>query len=477
MNTSIKIALAATVSIALIPFIALQPISGYLLQNQIQQRVQQLATTHEFAISHLQTTPSFNSTTVDIKLTGVGMRALSKESITISGTIHHKSILKLPVLYKTDLQTNYHIESNGGSVNYPATLQGNIDWHGNTHQTIQIKGSLMELASSTELDIADVNGTVYLNLFQKNQGIIMDFNPHKATVKESGTDLLTITTAPSSLFLSDNGDSHYQTSSVTFQMVNLPHSLTVDNLMINNRYRHNGQLLSASTRIKTDHWHMPFLKEMQIDETLKGVVLSSSINNISMNALTQLANIATLPDAPAAMLAQFLTELSATTPQIALDEFSLKTSIGDITMSASLAAVQPAFAKLLQQVMTNNPDKLSNMVSEDTLLQAMDTSISFTVSDNLITWGCEQFTNMSTAEADVSAAEAQLMMSMCSGLMQSGNFINLACTEMPDAIVQAQCLSAAEKVKQQWGMDRTLTLTLNKGQLLLNGVSLNALLP
>ena len=470
---------AGVAVIAIAAGATLPGVTGYILEKNIQDRLEQSAAKYDFSVSSIELNRSFGETDVEITLEGEGVRKLSQESLSISGSIQHNSVFALPALMTADLEFTYHTFQQGIQLGLPGAVLGTISWNGSVDAAINTDSLELPLdpMGVTTLILEPASGQLWIG--DRNEpNVALDLSQLNWTLTDDGEQVMSVSVEPSKITVSSTGETwtmaapslsmnlseHQETADLTLQALNLTGQQTTEN-----------QMLNSQVSMSAGQLTIPALEPMKADKVIEGFTLSSSVENVTEDSISQLAilmkesNLLDNQEAVEKAAKEFLVDLSAGNPRFALDDFTLKTTNGDLGIAFAVEGTDQSRDVLntiveFQHLSREQEDELANQ-----FMLGMNSSAKVTLSDDLVNWSCERVGEQVSIEQGASAAEAEFIGSMCKTMADSGEFLSVPCMEITDPKQQAQCMDTMSEVKVVWAESKTLEVAYKEGQLMLNG--------
>ena len=480
MNPAKKIAAGAAI-VVVAAATGLPAITGYLLENSIKEQLEGTAAQHNYSVSSVSVNRSFAETTVDVVLEGDNLRQLSRESLQIKGSLKHSHVFSLPMLASGDFDYTYFTYQEGNRTALPGTVKGSVDWHGNIQAELTAEGMELPLDASTTLTIHPASAAMGISGDYGKRMIQLDLDTLGWDIWEQGELLGAVSLKPSKLAYSNESRNwNLEIPSASFNVSGnddaAPFSIS-DIRLVGHQYSENG-LIQSNIDLETGAFVIPELEHLNDGKLIEGLKMTSSVENVSQGSISYLAELLqelnqSGDDQQIVGLAtNFLVELSQNNPRFALDDFTIKTANGDISLAFNIAGsevISTLFAELAEL------EYLTHEQEDEFLLrlaEGLNSSAKLTLSEEMLDWGCDRMGEQVAFEKGASELQARMVGSMCKTLAKSGDFLNLACLQAPNPLYQYQCSSTVDQAKKVWVTDRSLELTLAEGRLMFNGVAL-----
>lgn len=482
MNPAKKIA-AGAAFVAVAAATGLPAITGYMLENSIKEQLAGTAEQYNYSVSSVSVNRSFAKTTVDIALEGDNLRQLSRESLNITGTLKHTNIFSLPTVAKGDFDYTYHIYQEGIRLALPGTVRGSINWQGDMQA--ELTADSMELpldaTASATMTIHPITATMAVTGNYGERKVQLDLDTLSWDIIEDDELLGAISLAPSRLAYSNK--TRDWTLEIPSLSLNVPDEdeatpLSIANIkMVGHQYSEEG-LIQSNIHLETGAFHIPELAHLNDGRLVDGITLTSSIENVSQSSIKHLTelfqelNLTDNDELVVSLAKDFLVELTQHNPRFALDDITIKTVNGDISLAFHVASGE-MIRSLIEDLV-----ELESMTLEQQdgfmylLASGLDSSARITLSDDILEWGCDRMGEQVAFNRGGSPLQGQLVGGMCKTLAKSGDFLDLACLQAPNPVYQHQCSNAVDQAKKVWVSDRSLELTLEEGKLMFNGAVL-----
>lgn len=458
---------------------ALPGMTGYILENTIQDKVEAAAEKYDFSVSSVELNRGFSETTIAVTLEGEGVRKLSRESLELSGSIQHNALFELPELMTTDLNFTYYTYQQGIQLGLPGTVQGAVSWDGAMVATINTKSLEVPLdpMGAATLLLQPASGT--LKAGRTDQNVDLSLKPLNWTLFDNGEQQMSVAVEPSEISISPSGEAWtMQIPAVSLNTTEIEDhvDLTLEDLRFEGEQTTVDQQLSSSLTMSAGQLTIPALEPLHVDKVIEGFTLSSSAENINESAIpklavlmkegTQMGNEEAVEQAAEA----FLMDLMAGNPGFALDEFTLNTANGDLAIAFAMAGTDRSRDTLntILDAQGLTPAQSDKLAYE--FMMGMDSSARIALSDELVDWSCQRIGEQAAVEQGATAAEGEFIAGMCKTMADSGEFLSVPCMEIANPQWQGQCMDTMRQVKVVWAESKTLEVAVKDGQLLLNGV-------
>ncbi|OED46756.1 hypothetical protein ACH42_03450 [Endozoicomonas sp. (ex Bugula neritina AB1)] len=473
--------MAGVVAVAVTAGAVLPGITGYILENNIQERLELSADKFNFSVSSVEINRSFNETVVDILLEGEGVRRLSHESLELSGSIQHNTIFSLPDLLLAELDFTYYTYQQGIQLGLPGSVLGTVSWNGSVKADIDTESLELPLdpMGTSTLLVAPTSGL--LKVDGRSKGIALELNQLHWTVRDTNALVMSVSMEPSQVTISPSGDvwsMNIPSVSMSTTEGTKSSDLTLEEISVEGEQTSDQQMISSNVAISAGQLTVPALEPIKADKVIEGFTLSSSVENVTESSITQLASLMKEVDlldnqeAVKKAAREFLVELSKGNPRFALDDFTLRTTNGDLGISFDAEGTDQS-QSVLNTIINSQP---LTPEQEDALsyqfMIGMNSSAKIVLSDDLVDWSCKRIGEQVAVEQGATAAEGELMGGMCKTMADSGDFLGVPCMEMTDSQQQTQCMETMNQVKVVWAESKTLEVVLKDGELTLNGTPL-----
>ena len=478
MNSAKKIAAGAAVVVAAAAT-GLPAITGYMLENSIKEQLAGTAGQYNYSVSSVSVSRSFAETTVDIALKGDNLRQLSRESLQITGTLQHSGIFSLPTFAEGDFDYTYFIFQEGVRIALPGTVKGSVNWQGDMQAVLTAEGVELPLDAhaSATIVIHPITAAMTVTGDYGERKVQLDLDALSWDIREQDEPLGVISLAPSKLTYSNktrNWSLEIPSALLNASEENeLP--LSIANIKLNGHQYSEDGLIQSNIHLETGAFVIPELAHLNDGKLIEGFTLTSSVENISQSSIQHLATLfqeLNLPDNDELIVElakNFLEELTRNNPRFALEDISIKTVNGDISLAFHVESGKKISALIAELA------ELEHLTHEQEdeflfrLTEGLNSSARITLSDEMLDWGCDRMGEQVTFDQGGSQMQARLVGGMCKTLAKSGDFLNLACLQAPNPIYQYQCSSTVDQAKKIWVSDRSLKLTLEDGKLMFNG--------
>ncbi len=460
---------------------AFPAITGVMLENSINERLEEVAEKYSFSVSSVEMARGFDATTVDIVFEGSGLKKIARESLIVTGVIKHSTIFNLPEIYTSDLDFTYSSVHHGVKIDLPGTIRGALNWDGSALADFSTDAFELPVDSAARATLlqAPVAGKLVVDV---SQGVVLDTEQLRWNISGQTQPVINATLDNVQVRVSPNAE-HWAVSvpalSMTLKAPGYQQRLSIEDIAINGEEKVENNLLNTRVDFSAGQFSIPALANIKADKVIEGFSSSSSVENLSLEAITELISLiraAELPDnteATDSAAKKFMMELSKTNPRFALEDFTLKTSHGDISLSSEVAGTDRS-RQLLKQLTESDGLSVEVMGKRSTeFLMALNSSLKVSLSDELLDWSCKRIGEQVVRERGGKAAEGKMIGSMCSSMAKSGEFLSMSCMTMQNTKKQAQCIDTMNQVKNSWVESNTLEVALKDGQLLLNNVVLD----
>ena len=482
MNPAKKIAAGIAV-VAVATAAGLPAITGHMLENSIKEQLPGTAEQYHYSVSSVSVNRSYTETTVEITLEGYDLRQLSRESLEITGTLQHANIFSLPNIAHGDFDYTYSIYQEGVRTELPGTVKGAIDWQGNIQAELVAEGVELpvDTVTSTTMTIQPVTASMTVTGNYGEREVKMALDTLSWSIQEYGEELGAISLAPSQLgYSSKTSQWHLDVPLASLNQLEddgvAP--LTVENIKINGHQSSENDLIHSSIHMETGAVIIPELEHLNGGKLIEGFAMKSSIDNVSQSAIQHLSRLFQALNVPGhyeeieELSNNFLVELTRHNPRFALEDLSIKTANGDISLAFHIESDEKVSTLMteLAEFGYLAPGEEDEFMLR--LAEGLSSSAKITLSDEMLDWACDQVGEQVAFEQGGSQVEARLFGGMCKTLTKSGDFMRFACREASTPSYQYQCTRTVEQAKKLWQSDRSLELTLEEGQLMLNGSDL-----
>ena len=162
---------------------------------------------------------------------------------------------------------------------------------------------------------------------------------------------------------------------------------------------------------------------------------------------------------------------------MALDNFTLKTTNGDLSVSFGLESTDKLSEALepLVTATTLTPDQKQQLGQQ--LMASISSSASVRLTDDIIEWGCQQLGSSMAKEQGATPSEGEMMGNICRSLADSGDFLVMPCMDITNPQQQQQCVASMEEARAVWTEKKELNLAIKEGQFYLNGAAITFPVP
>ena len=247
--------------------------------------------------------------------------------------------------------------------------------------------------------------------------------------------------------------------------------------LVGHQYSEDG-LIQSNINLETGALPIPELAHLNDGKLIEGMTLTSSIENVSQSSIKYLTelfqelNLSDNDELIVELAKNFLVELTRNNPRFALDDMTIKTANGDISLGFHVASGEKISALIteLAELEYLSHEKEDEFIFR--LAEGLNSSAKITLSDEMLDWSCDRMGEQVAFDQGGSQLQARMVGSMCKTLAKSGDFLNLACLQTPNPIYQYQCSNTVDQAKKVWMSDRSLELTLEEGKLTFNGAVL-----
>lgn len=480
MNPAQKIAAgAAVVAVAS----GLPAITGYMLEKSINDQLEGTAGKYNYSVSSVSIDRSFKETNVDIILEGKNMRQLSKESLHISGTLKHGNIFNLPTATTADLDFTYYLYQEGIRLGLPGTAQGQISWNGNMDASLNTEALELPLdpAGITTMVLKPASADLMVRGGYDERKVKVNFDNLSWDINENNELMGIVSLASPRLnYFTETNQWNMSIPSLSIGLDdgNEIVPLTLAEIEVSGEQQSDNGLIQSTVSVDTGALTLPSMTRLQAENVVAGFTITSSVENVSETSISHLADLLqgiNLPDNEEAIThstKNFLLELTKNNPKVALDEFTLKTTSGNLSFSFDMEASEKISLLVEELVAMETVTPGQEDIFLMRMIEGLNTSARVTLSDDLLDWGCDRMGEQMAFEKGASPLQAQMVGSMCKTLAKSGDFLNVACMQAQNPIYQYQCVTAMNQAKTVWVEERSLELALKEGRLMLNGAAL-----
>ena len=485
-----KIAAGTAITAVCAAVLGMPGLTGYILEHKIQNQLATTAEKYSFSVASVEVDRQFSDSTVNIVLKGKGLRALSQESVELTGTFKHSGLFDLPALVTGDLNFNYSINSSGLKIEIPGTAKGSLSWNGLINAEMQTADIDIPLDHSNAITahVTPISWVIATDAATTERKLSVDLSEHNWIFKDQSA-VISYNVAPSNIMISDSGDAWSMTvpqatlSTLPYGSENRTVLFSLTDIGMSSEINSTDGLMNGRSTLQTGPLVMPPLANINAANIITGINMTSSFGNLDESAIASIIGFVqqlsqldqqtlaqpTSRKAIETAMIQAFQELSRENPHLAIDEFAIKTANGDISFSFDLKSNEQLTALLGQLLEMSEPDPTSQQKMNQQMMTAFSSSASLKLTDDLIDWSCQRIGENIAKKQGASPAEGQAMSTMCKSMADSGDFLVMPCMDIANAQQQSQCTTAMEEARRVWSESKELNLALDKGQLTLNG--------
>ena len=458
----------------------LPAISGKIINDQLSRQIQTIAETNHYTVTQLELNKGYTQTHLTARLEGTGLRELNGESITLEGVVHHGTLLSLPTMASASLDMHYAMDQVGMELGVPGKIELSQGWGGHTKVTVEASEYSIPLDPESDLQL-QLDGTraTYDSSTQQGTDITLNLTPADWKIVESGEVAGAISFSDGVLTLQNGFNQWHMTmpevtlSGVT--PIGLQTLLKLTDLNISSNEQLEEDLLSSTVQVKTGEVLIPMVPIPGGQNFIQNLDIQISAENLSVSAMKKLISIGQSMDSVEAEtgreeLLDVAVEFTRHLPRFAIDNIDLKTVHGDVSLGFSLQGNQHS-GKLLTQYLNNPPvTEADSQAMSKQALNAINSTVSFSATDSMISWGCEHFGSASAMADGNPPSHAKRMTALCQDMAISGDFLLMACDTEVDIARKQLCLKAMEDVRKPWVEERKLMFRLEEGIFSINDV-------
>ncbi|GAA4648732.1 hypothetical protein GCM10023116_10050 [Kistimonas scapharcae] len=458
----------------------LPAISGQLINGQLSRQIQAIADTNHYTVSQLELNKGYTETQLTARLEGKDLRKLNGESITLEGTIHHGTLLSLPNMATASLDLHYAMTQEPMQLDIPGKLTLTQGWGGRTRVTVEAGEYNIPLDPESDLQL-QISGTQasYDSGMQDGSGTTLNLTPADWKMIERGEQVGGISFSEGVLTL-ENGFNQWlmtipELTVTGVTPIGVQTLLSIADLKISNREQVENDLLSSTARLETGAVVIPMMPIPSGKEFINSLAIQFSAENLSVPALQKLLSIGQSMDSLEAEqgreeLLAVAIEFTRHLPRFAIDSIDLDTVQGSVSLGFSVQGNQHT-GDLLTQYLNEPPvTEADSQALSKQALNAFNSTVSFSATDSLISWGCEHFGSAAAMADGNPPSHAKRMANMCQEMAISGDFLMMACDTEVDIARKQLCLTAMEEVRKPWVEERKLMFRLEEGIFSINDV-------
>ena len=458
----------------------LPAISGHLINGQLSRQIQAIADTNHYAVSELDLIKGYTETQLTARLEGKDLRELNGESITLEGTIQHGSLMSLPNMATALLAMHYTMTQDPIQLDVPGKLTLTQGWGGRTRVTVEAGEYSIPLdpESDLELQIAGTQATYDSNT-QDDNNTTLNLSPADWKIIERSEQVGGISFSEGVLTL-ENGFNQWQMTVPELSVkgvtpIGVQTLISVADLKLSSNEQVENDLLSSTARLETGAVVIPMMPIASGQQFINSLAIQFSAENLSVPALQKLLSIGQSMDSLEAEqgreeLLEVAVEFTRHLPRFAIDSIDVNTIEGSVSLGFSVQGNQHT-GDLLTKYLNEPPvTEADSQAMSKQALNAINSTVSFSATDSMISWGCEHFGSASAMADGNPPSHAQRMATLCQDMATSGDFLLMACDTEVDIARKQLCLTAMEDVRKPWVEERKLMFRLEEGIFSINDV-------
>ena len=453
-------------------------VNGFILEGRLANDLVSLAEQNDYVVEHLSIDRSYGQTELALTLQGAGLRKINGQSIELSGILNHGSIFSAPGRISGDLDINYYAYEQGVRFVMPGTLSGSLSLSGTVNASLTTEGIELPLDPGAVMTVRV--DPVAGKLKAGRSGVVaVDMEPLTWTVHENNKPMFRMAMNSPRVELSTREQSWSMTApEVSYSLPSVSDDvlMVIDNFLAEGQQTTVDQQVSSRIDLTTGPVTMPLLTEQGLDNLVEAVAVRSSVENLDRTLMERIPELLGRGDAEQVMsvedASQWLIDLVASQPRLAIEELSVQTSKGRFALAFDLSGTEKT-SDFIQELLANPPqNQMEESLMTYAAMQSLAVSASVNLSDELLDWGCEYVPQQIVQEQGGQPAEAVMYSAMCQAMVTSGDFLSVSCLQFEDARQQMQCLNNMKQAKTVWQDSKTLKMALEDGVLMLNGAEL-----
>ena len=433
-------------------------ISGRIAEHVISSQLERMAEQGGYELTEFHYDRGFSESKLTAHFQGKGLRSLNNETLELDGTVVHGSAWNLPGL--VTVQGNVQLTQGQGdsAYSYGGEVDGGISLWGDAHATLDMAPSVFPVEGQEGVVAALDTYTITFNGNMKDADQVFTMSPLTLRVEQPGRPSFQFESSPSSV--------HWDLASKNIK-VEIP-SLAliqdgqkqpmarVDDVSVDSRDVDINGAVASSIKLSTGEVYV----EGRDEAVLKGMAMSSSLENVSFDGLQDLLDAVQSASsdenvANQKTMAAVYTLLNGQ-PAYRMDDLTLDTGHGVLSMNFAMSAKKgagDAWQKLLGAGGEKTP------VDDSQLMEVFDGQVGIQIDAPLIDWGCRSISTMQTTDS----FQADMIAGACGQLVKQGHFLQGSCTAN-------SCRVKMMEVQKTWQKDLSLEARFDGKGVTLNGV-------